>query len=481
VPDAAPIPASKLDSTRARLRACGQEQLLAQWASLNDRSRRLLLDRIEALALERVPQMLRASAAESTTNFAALAPVPVHRRDHPDAPRFHAEGERLLRDGRVAAFTVAGGQGTRLGWRGPKGTYPATVLTGKPLFRVFAEQILATERRFGRTIPWYVMTSPLNDAETRAFFKDNGYFGRNPVDHFFFPQGVVPTVDLEGRVLLAAPDEPATNPDGHGGSLRALRESGAVEDMLARGIELVSYFQVDNPLVRVLDPLFLGLHAGADDSSAEMSSKCVPKRHAMEKVGVLCHAPGPNGRAVTQVVEYSDLPRELAECRSADGRLLLDAGSIAVHVLSVRFIDRLTRDLADFGLPWHRARKKTPCIDPATGLAIEPTEPNSIKFETFVFDALALAERSLVLETSRVEEFAPIKNASGEDSPEESHRIQTERAAAWLAAHGVTIPRRPDGSVDARIEISPLTALEAHDLGSKSLPAKVEHGQDLVL
>jgi len=472
-----------IERVRARLRTYGQEHLLSFWDSLDEPARRALLAQIAALPLERVPAMLRETEHEARPDLAHLAPVPTHRRDQSDAPRFKAEGERLLRAGKVAAFTVAGGQGTRLGWRGPKGTYPATVITGKPLFRLFAEQIVACERRAGVAIPWYVMTSPLNDEETRAFFCDNNYFGRRPTDHFFFPQGVVPTLDLKGKVLLAAPDEPATNPDGHGGSLRALRESGAIDDMGARGIEIVSYFQVDNPLVRVLDPLFIGAHAIASDSSGEMSSKCVPKRDAAEKVGVLCHGPGPgpNGHTRTQVVEYSDLPRQLAEKCAADGRLLFEAGSIAVHVIGVAFIDRLTSDLDRVGLPWHRALKKTPFIELTTGELVEPKDANSVKFETFVFDALQLAEKSIVLETARMEEFAPIKNATGEDSPESCHQMQSERAAAWLADHGVKIPRRTDGSVDARIEISPLTALEASDLGHASLPREVKPGQDLVL
>ncbi|MBX3354709.1 MAG: UTP--glucose-1-phosphate uridylyltransferase [Phycisphaeraceae bacterium] len=470
-----------LEKVRSRLRACGQEHLLTFWSSLSESQQRSLLSRIAALPLERLIEMRHQAEHRAPADVSSLAPVPVVRRDHPDAVRLHAAGEQLVRHGRVAAFTVAGGQGTRLGWRGPKGTFPATVITGKPLFRLFAEQLLARERRHGVSIPWYIMTSPLNDADTRAFFHDNNYFGRRPADHFFFPQGVVPTLDLEGRVLLSAPDEPATNPDGHGGSLRALRESGAIEDMGARGIEVVSYFQVDNPLVHVLDPLFIGAHVASTESSGEMSSKCVPKRDAAEKVGVLCHAPGPDGHAVTQVVEYSNLPREVAERRAPDGKLLLEAGSIAVHAIGLAFLDALTKDLDGSGLPWHRALKATPFVDLQSGRLVEPKEPNSIKFETFVFDALPLARQSAVLETSRVEEFAPIKNASGEDSPASSHALQSERAALWLEAHGVKVPRRPDGAVDARIEISPLTALEASDLAHASLPRQVERGQDLVL
>lgn len=470
-----------VDRLRARLRACGQEHLLTFWSALDEPARARLAERLDALPLERVAEMLRETEHEARPDLEHLLPISAHRRDHSDAPRFRAAGERLISEGKVAAFTVAGGQGTRLGWRGPKGTYPATVLTGKPLFRVFAEQLQACERKHGVTIPWYVMTSPQNDAETRAFFSDNNFFGRRPADHFFFPQGVVPTLDLSGKVLLAAADEPATNPDGHGGSLRALRESGALDDMASRGVEIVSYFQVDNPTVRVIDPLFIGAHAIASDSSGEMSSKCVPKRNAAEKVGVLCHGPGPEGRAVTQVVEYSDLPKALAEKRAADGRLLFEAGSIAVHVIGVAFIDRLTQSLDHSGLPWHRALKKTPFIDLSTGRLVEPADSNSVKFETFVFDALQMAERSLVLETSRVEEFAPIKNAEGEDSPATSHALQSERAAEWLAAHGVKIPRKPDGSVDARIEISPLTALEPADLAHVPLPGEVKPGQHIVL
>lgn len=481
MPDAVSSLRNAPESVRTRLISSGQEHLLAHWESLSDSARETLLSRLAELPLEQIRTIFEGTASSEHESFSALEPVAPHRRDHADAPRFRAAGERLLRDGRMAAFTVAGGQGTRLGWRGPKGTLPATVITGKPLFRVFSEQIRAAERRFECAIPWYVMTSPLNDAETRAFFHDNEYFGRPPVDHFFFPQGVLPTVDLRGRVLLASPDEPATNPDGHGGSLRALRQSGAIDDMRSRGITVISYFQVDNPLVHVADPFFLGLHAVADDSSSEMSSKCVPKRDASEKVGVLCRAPGPGGRIVTRVVEYSDLPREFAERRDAAGRLLLDAGSIAVHAISVDFVDRLTADLDRFALPWHRAVKKTPHFDPRSGRHTEPTESNSVKFEAFVFDAIPLAERSLVMETSRLEEFAPIKNATGEDSLDASHRAQTERAAAWLAAHGVKIPRRADGRVDARIEISALTALEASDLENASLPSRVEPGEDLVL
>ncbi len=473
--------ADRLDELRARFEAAGQGHVFRYLGELDEASRDELLEQLAVIDLEEIARLAAPghAASAASADASSIEPAPYIPLDAPGLAQYHAAGDDLLRAGKVAAFVVAGGQGTRLGWRGPKGTYPSTVITGKPLFRVFAEQILAASRRYGVAIPWYVMTSPLNDAETRAFFRDNNWFGLEQRDVFLFPQGTMPSIDASGKLLLEAKGRLAVNPDGHGGALRALRASGAVEDMQARGIEQLSYFQVDNPLVRVMDPTFLGLHASHPDSSGEMSSKMVPKRDAGEKVGVFCRDRGPSGR--TRVLEYSDLPASIAEARDPDGRLRFRAGSIAIHILSVAFIDRLTSRSSHFGLPFHRAKKKVPCIDLATGRTIEPSEPNGIKFEAFIFDAIPICRKSLVVETSRVEEFAPIKNATGEDSPASSHALQSDRAGTWLASVGVSIPRRPDGSVDAKIEISPLTALEPADLRKANLPTAIARGAEVVL
>ena len=319
------------------------------------------------------------------------------------------------------------------------------------------------------------MTSPLNDRDTRAFFEDNNWFGR-PLDSILlFPQGVMPAMDDDGRMMLAEPGRIAVSPDGHGGSLRALDRSGALEHARSRGVKHLSYFQVDNPSVRTIDPLFVGLHLEHPESSVEMSSKMIPKANAAEKVGVFCRI---DGR--TQVIEYSDLPTELAEATDDRGELRFIAGSIAIHLLSVDFVQRLTRGDADSGLPFHRARKKVPCWDSGSGETRQPDAPNATKFEMFVFDALHFAERGLVYETDRVEEFAPIKNATGVDSAESSALLQTERAARWFEANDVAVPRNAEGEVEGRIEIAPSTGLESRDLADVDLP-KMEPGQDLVV
>ena len=319
------------------------------------------------------------------------------------------------------------------------------------------------------------MTSPHNHEPTEAFFRDNNHFGLNRRNIVMFPQELLPSLELQsGRLLLSSKSTVAMNPDGHGGSIKALRASGAIDHMLARGVEHMSYFQADNPLVKIIDPVFVGLHIAAPDSSAEMSSKMVPKISVDERVGVFCRV-----GAKTRVIEYSDLPQDLARARGDDGRLRFEAGSIAIHLMSVEFVRRLSSQHPP--LPYHRADKKVPYIDPESGRRVEPAEPNAVKLELFVFDAIPLADSSIVYETSRTEEFAPIKNATGADSPATSHQLQSDRGGAWLEAQGVRIPRNADGHVAARIELSPLTALEPGDLARATLPREIEREASIVL
>jgi UDP-N-acetylglucosamine/UDP-N-acetylgalactosamine diphosphorylase len=471
-----------------RVEQAGQEHILAFVDELSDEERQQLAEQIQRIDFAGLDQLVEKYVRSKPEIELPddLEPAPYYPADprssvRPyDAARYRKAGEAIVAAGRVAAFTVAGGQGTRLGFDGPKGAYPGGPVTGKPLFQIFAEGVLATGKKYGKAIPWYIMTSPLNDRPTRDFFEEHDFFGLDRADVMFFQQGVMPSLDMQtGKLLLAEKGKIATNPDGHGGSLRALFNSGALDDMEARGVQYISYTQVDNPLVKMVDPLFVGLHAEAEDSSAEMSSKMVEKAGPKEKVGVFCRS---GGR--TMVIEYSDLPDELAEARDEDGSLRFNAGSVAIHIMSVDFVRRLNLSEAGvggFSLPFHRAEKKVPYVDPQTGEKVEPQEPNAVKLEAFVFDALPLCRDSIILETMREDEFAPIKNASGVDSVETSAQIQSKRNARWLEAHNVRVPRRDDGEVDALIEISPLTALESRDLAGRELPSDIERGSRISL
>lgn len=476
-------PSSTAD-LRARLAAIGQDHLLAFEPSLSPDQRRALLAQIAALDLAALPGWIDTYVKNKPApafDVTKIQPAP-YFPNKADYSAARAHGEALLKAGKVAAFVVAGGQGSRLGYEGPKGCYPATAITKKPLFQVFAEQLLAAAKRFGKPIPWYIMTSPLNHEATVSFFKEHKYFGLGEPNVHFFPQGVMPSFDMAtGKILLAARHEIATNPDGHGGAVTALHKSGALADMKQRGIEHLSYFQVDNPHVKVIDPVFLGLHAkggqtptGQIPSSGEMSSKMIPKAAWDEKVGVFCTV---NGRL--DVIEYSDIPADLAKKTGPDGKLTFAAGSIAIHIIAVAFLEKLATD-PKFGLPFHRAEKKVPHVDPAGNL-VSPTANNGIKLERFIFDALAMAKDSIVYETDRVEEFAPIKNATGIDSVESSQKLQTLRAARWLERCGTAIPKAASGDPDCVIELSPLTGCSCDEVACERMPKAIERGDRVVL
>lgn len=476
------------------LEAANQQHVLKFWDSLDDAARSRLLEQIRGIDWDAIPALVKTYVtAKPAADISPedIEPAPYYPRDF-TAPgrgwnreKYEVMGEDLLRQGKVAAFTVAGGQGTRLGFDGPKGAYPGGAVTNKPLFACLADWIVAAQKRYARTIPWYIMTSPINHDATVAFFEKNDYCGLNPRDIKFFSQGVMPSFCMTtGKVLMASKGEIATNPDGHGGSLRALWNSGAINDMRARGVEHISYVQIDNPLARVIDPTFLGLHAFAPDSSAEMSSKMVAKTDPSEKVGVFAKAQGK-----VRVLEYSDLPKHLAEARNPDHTLKFNAGSIAIHIIGVEFVARLNNEgrstqgggPGGFSLPFHRAEKKVPHVDLSTGAPADPQKPNAVKLETFVFDAVPLCRSSIVFEADRIDEFAPIKNADGNDSPETCRRIQTERAARWLEKAGVKIARNERGECTCTIELSPITAMASEDLDPSRLPKKIAEGEKVVL
>jgi len=474
----------------SRLESVGQEHLLHFHDELDTAGQRRLLERIDGLEIERLPELIERYVKDEPTFVppAGLAPAPYYPRD-PESPKrswdideYRLTGEEAIRAGRIALFTVAGGQGTRLGYDGPKGCYPAAAVTRKPLFRCLAEWLLAAQKRYNVTIPWYLMTSELNHEPTISFFKDQNWFGLDPEHVMHFQQGVMPSLDKEtGKVLLAEKDRPAVNPDGHGGSLKALYLSGAIEDMKRRGVDHISYVQVDNPIVRAIDPVFIGLHIAAPDSSGEMSSKMIEKTEPSEKVGVFCKV----GDRI-QVIEYSDLPDELAQQRADDGSLRFNAGSPAIHMIGVDFVERLNESEDEaFSLPLHRAVKKVPHVDLDSGEHVEPDEQNAVKLEMFVFDAIPLCESSIILQTDRIEEFAPIKNAEGSDSPATSRRVQTERAARWLESAGAKVARTESGDPDCMLEISPLTAMGAEDLkrdeNKNKIPQSVAPGTELAI
>ncbi|QDU67536.1 UTP--glucose-1-phosphate uridylyltransferase [Engelhardtia mirabilis] len=434
---------------RERAEAHGQGHVFSHWSALDQAGREGLLAQLAEVDFELLKR-LTATLAEPgfDANGRSFDPPELFplERDADQQERAlaaRATGAAELAAGRVGFLLVAGGQASRLGYDGPKGAFPLGPVTDRPLFAWHAARLLAAGRRHGFAPRWYVMTSQANDADTRAFFERHDHFGFPPEDVFFFSQAMLPALDLEGRILLSGPGQLFLAPNGHGGTLDALARSGALADATQRGITQFSYFQVDNPLVRPADELFLGLHV---EAGARMSSKVVSKNDPGEKVGVLGRIDGSLG-----CIEYSDLPGELRDARDEAGQLLFRAGNIAVHAIAVEFVDELTRHGLE--LPWHVARKRMQVL----GNDGAPTEVDGAKFETFVFDALSKSPTSVTLEVERALEFSPVKNASGGDSPDTSRRDLCRLFADWVSEVGHELPERQiEGS--PALEVCPLVA-----------------------
>jgi UDP-N-acetylglucosamine/UDP-N-acetylgalactosamine diphosphorylase len=282
----------------------------------------------------------------------------------------------------------------------------------------------------GRGIPWYVMTSEATDLETRQLFETEHHFGLGRENIFIFSQGMLPAWDLEGRMLLENPGRISQSPDGHGGLFTAMRGSGALEDMGSRGIDRIFYYQVDNPLVRIGDPVYLGFH---EETGAEMSCKVVRKRDPMEKVGVVASR---NGKPA--MIEYTEFADGQRFQRDEAGQLVYWAGNIAVHIFNLDFVDRIAQGSEGF-LPLHASAKKITSLDRG-GTPQLPSERNGYKLERFVFDALPQAKRICILEASAQEEFAPVKNAEGADSPATVRDRLTAQYGAWLEGTGIEMP-----------------------------------------
>lgn len=342
-------------------------------------------------------------------------------------------GEMSILGGETAVMIVAGGDATRLGYPYPKGMYPVSPLKGKSLFELLSEKVKAVSLKYNRKIPLLIMTNPENCQTIKNFFTKHGFFGLDRNSIFFFSQEILPSITPEGRLILKNAEHIVSNPDGHGGSLKAIWESGLLQKLEKRGVKKIFYCHIDNPLVKVLDPFFLGCHI---TKKADFSLKTV-KKLPDEKVGTFVYS---GGKA--SVVEYIEIPEILKEAKNRRGELIFNKANIGVHIINTGFISSLNKK--GFALPYHRQRKK---------VALPDTKKMEIwKFETFVFDAMPFAKKVLCIETKREEEFAPLKNKEGKDSPAEVKQKMVSLYKTWLNAAGIEI------KADAAVEISPLFA-----------------------
>lgn len=452
----------------ARLRSHDQLHLLKFWEELDAAGQQQLAQQIMSIDFDLLDSLFRDEIDQPDwAELARQASPPPAVRLHERKPgatnplditveQARRAGVAALEQGEVGVILVAGGQGSRLGFEKPKGMYPIGPLSKATLAQIHVEKIRAIAGRHGKAVPLYMMTSPVTHDDTLDFLGANAHLGLNKNDLFVFCQGTMPAVDAKsGQVLLEAKDSIFLSPDGHGGTVAALGASGAFDDMRRRGIKYLFYFQVDNPLAPICDAELIGFHILAQ---SELTSLAIAKESPQERLGNFVMI---DGRM--SIIEYSDFPDDVAEERDAEGRLRFWAGSVAIHVFDVAFLERSLK--LKETLPFHVAHKKAEYIDDA-GQLVQPSEPNALKFERFIFDLLPHAERPIVIEYAEEEAFAPLKNASGapKDTPEYVHQFLLNQHRRWLEAAGAEV------APGVHVEISPLFALDAQEVAKRVKP-----------
>lgn len=441
------------------LQPIGQQHLLQWWDDLNDQQRQNLAGQIEGTDFDSVVQVWKTAQQASgdqqknvNRGDVAQAPdsvvlQPATDQDRQQRAEARAVGEKLLADGQVAVITVAGGQGSRLGFDHPKGMFEIGPVSNCTLFQIFAEQLKARRKRHSGSIPWLIMTSAATHEETRDYFQQNDWFGLGEDTVQLFQQGSLPAVDAQsGQVLLAAKDAMALSPDGHGGLVTALKSSGLLDRLTSSGVTQFFYHQVDNPTVIMCDPVLLGLHKA---KQSQLTTNVVRKVSPTERMGALATVEGK-----LQIIEYSELTETQASRKNDASEYVFWAGNTAIHVFSADFLHSLTADGCQLDL--HLAHKKVAYLN-SDGQAVTPDAPNANKFERFIFDALPLAKTTLIVEGDRDREFNPVKNATGSDSPETARAAISRIAKEWMSAAGIRVES------DAAAEICPSLALDQEE------------------
>lgn len=407
-----------LENAKFILKKYNQEHLLDRFDSLEENKQKQLLEQILNIDFELINSLYMNTKKQNVCNNDKIEPMEyLDKYKLNDKYKYYENiGKQAIKNGKLAAVTMAGGQGTRLGHNGPKGTYDINLDSHKSLFELLSDSLKEESNKYGVIIPWFIMTSKENNEETVKFFEKNKFFGyQKDKNIFFFMQGELPMVDTEGKILIGEDGLIKQAADGHGGIYESLVKSGMTEKMRQLGIEWVFIGGVDNCLVKMVDPVLMGV---AIDKEVTVACKSIVKANPHEKVGVFCKRNGRPG-----VIEYSEITDEMAEAVDDSGELLYGESHILCNLFKIDAVERM----GNTPLPYHSAYKKAKFID-KDGNLIVPDSPNSYKFEAFLFDAFGEVDDMAILRVKREEEFAPVKNAdeAGVDCPSTARKLYEE-------------------------------------------------------
>ena len=404
-----------LEEAKTILKKYNQEHLLNGYEKLDEKKQNKLLEQILNIDFELIKSLYENNTKENIENDDVIEPIEYMDKNklYDDYKHYENIGKHAIESKKLAAVTMAGGQGTRLGHNGPKGTYDIGLDSHKSLFELLSDSLKEAGKKYGVTIPWFIMTSRENNEETVSFFEKNKFFGyQKDKNIFFFIQGELPMVDTEGKILIGEDGLIKQAADGHGGIYESLVKSGMIDKMRQLDIEWVFIGGVDNCLVKMVDPVLMGI---AIDKGVTVACKSIVKANPHEKVGVFCKRNGKPG-----VIEYSEITDEMAEAVDKNGELLYGESHILCNLFNIDAVERMGKT----PLPYHSAFKKAKFIDERGNLVV-PDSPNAYKFEAFLFDAFGEVDDMAILRVKREEEFAPVKNSddAGVDCPSTARKL----------------------------------------------------------
>lgn len=404
----------KIKQVNEILKKYGQEHLLLNFNNLDEQKKENLLEQILQIDFEQMEKLFESvgkNAEDTNVKIEPISYVEKSTIEENKKQEYFEKGAEVIKQNKLAVVTMAGGQGTRLGHNGPKGTFYLNVKPdAKSIFELLCETLKRANEKYGVSIPWYIMTSRENNNDTVKFFEENNYFNYNKNDIKFFVQGELPMVDTSGKILINEDGLIKLAADGHGGVFESMFKNGVVEDMKKRHIEWIFIGPVDNPLAGMVDEVLIGLSANQNSMSA---GKSLVKANPSEKVGVFCLK---NGKP--SVVEYTEISEEMSNRVDENGNLVFGESHINCNMFNIKGIEKIGAEK----LPYHVAFKEAPYMNENAEI-VKPIEPNAYKFESFIFDAFEKLDNMTILRVKREEEFAPVKNAEGTDSPETAIKL----------------------------------------------------------